>query len=255
MSNTAPKKDEHPLANVLINVLIPVMVLSFLSKDPDLQPKPKPWHIGPVWAMVISLIMPIGYGLWFFIKKRKANFFSALGLVSVLLTGGLTIYLWNSDGSVKPNAGMLFGIKEALIPLILGVAVWTSHKRATPLIRVFLYNDTIFDIPKIEKRVDVLSADKRYEGILLGATRLFAASFMLSSAMNLALAQWFFRGFDPQAANALEEFNAIVGRLMGWGFAVIGLPILLFLYFTLRKLLSELRELTGFSDQELLLPR
>ena len=55
---------------------------------------------------------PIGYGLWFFLKTRRANFFSALGLVSVLLTGGLTLYLWNDDGSVKANAGLLFGIKE-----------------------------------------------------------------------------------------------------------------------------------------------
>ncbi|MDX1679644.1 MAG: VC0807 family protein [Akkermansiaceae bacterium] len=255
MSKKPENQDEHPLANILVNVLIPVVVLSFLSKDPELQSDPKPWHIGPLWAMVLALVLPIGYGVHFAIKQRKVNFFSALGLVSVLLTGGLTLHLWNGDGSVKDNAGLLFGIKEAMIPLVLGVAVLMSHRRSTPLIRVFLYNDSLFDIAKIEKRVDELGAEEEYEGIIRGATRLFATSFFLSALMNLGLAQWFFRDFDPGSAKALEEFNSIVGRIMGWGFAVIGVPILVFLFLTLRKLMKDLRRLTGFKDEELMLPR
>jgi len=255
MSRKPPAKDEHPLANILVNVIIPVVVLSFLSKDASLQEHPKPWHIGPLWAMIIALALPIGYGIWFFIKTRRANFFSALGLVSVLLTGGLTLHLWNGDGTVKANAGLLFGIKEALIPLMLGVAVLMSHRRATPMIRVFLYNDSLFDIAKIEGRIQELGEGESYDRILLGATRLFATSFFLSALMNLGLAQWFFRDFDPDSAKALEEFNSIVGRIMGWGFAVIGVPILVFLILTLRKLMQGLRKLTGFKDEELLMPR
>lgn len=250
---------DHPLANILINVIIPVLILSYLSKDPVLQEKlgkiAKPWHIGPLRAMILALALPLGYGAWHYIKTRKGNFFSALGLVSVLLSGGLTLYLWNRNGSVKPNAGFLFGIKEALIPLVLGIAILASHRSATPLIRVFLYNDTIFDIPKIETRVAEISGQGEYDRILLGATKLFATSFFLSSLMNLCLAQWFFRGFDSHAIDALEKFNEIMGRIMGWGFAVIGVPILIFLFFTLRRLLKGLEQLTGFKDDELMLPR
>jgi hypothetical protein len=90
---------------------------------------------------------------------------------------------------------------------------------------------------------------------LLGATRLFAASFFLSSLMNLGLAQWFFRGFDEKAINALEVYNGIVAQITGWGFAVIGIPILVFLFFTLMRLLAGLRRLTGLQDNELMLPR
>jgi len=220
MSDKKPPQ-ENPLANILINVIIPVLVLSYLSKDPDLQEKlgkiARPWHIGPLKAMILALVLPLGYGLWFFLKTRKGNFFSALGLVSVLLSGGLTLYLWNLDGTVKPNAGLLFGIKEALIPLVLGVAILTSHRSASPLIRVFLYNDSIFDIPKIEKRVTEISQQVPYEKVLLGATRLFAGSFFLSSLMNLGLAQWFFLGFDATAIDALEKYNAIIGKVTGWG--------------------------------------
>jgi hypothetical protein len=250
---------EHPLANILINVIIPVLILSYLSKDPDLQAKlgkvARHWHIGPLKAMGLALLLPLGYGAWHYWKTRKGNFFSALGLVSVLLSGGLTVYLWNQNGTVKPNAGLLFGLKEALIPLVLGVAILTSHRSTTPLIRVFLYNDTIFDIPKIENRVAEISGQGEYDKLLLGATRLFATSFFLSALMNLGLAQWFFRGFDATAIDALEKYNAIIAQVTGWGFAVIGVPILIFLFFTLRSLLKGLQKITGFKDEELMLPR
>jgi hypothetical protein len=258
MSGKKPPQ-EHPLANILINVIVPVLILSFLSKDPALQEKlgkiAQPWHLGPLKAMLLALILPLGYGAWHFLKTRKGNFFSALGLISVLLSGGLTFYLWNQDGTVKPNAGLLFGIKEALIPLVLGIAILTSHRSASPLIRVFLYNDSIFNIPKIETRVAEISAQDAYHRLLLGATRLFAASFFLSALMNLGLAQWLFRGFDATAIDALENYNAIIARITGWGFAIIGVPILVFLFFTLRRLLKGLGALTGFKDEELMLPR
>ena len=250
---------EHPLANILINVIIPVLILSYLSKDPDLQAKlgkvARPWHIGPLKAMVIALALPLGYGAWHFIKTRKGNFFSALGLASVLLSGGLTVYLWNKDGTVKPNAGFLFGIKEALIPLVLGIAILVSQRTASPLIRVFLYTDSIFDIPKIENRIAEISGQAEYDKLLLGATRLFATSFFVSSLMNLGLAQWFFRGFNSTAVDALEKYNAIIASVTGWGFVVIGVPIIIFLFLTLRRLLKGLEALTGFKDDELMLPR
>ena len=102
---------EHPLANILINVLIPVLALSYLSKDPAMQDEAKLWHIGPLKALFVALVFPIGYGVWFFVKTRKMNFFSSLGFFSVLLTGGLTLFLWNKDGTVKEHAAVLFGLK------------------------------------------------------------------------------------------------------------------------------------------------
>lgn len=252
-------KQEHPLANILINVLIPVMVLSYLSKDPEIQAKlgksVKPWHIGPLWAMIIALIPPFAYGVWHFVKTKHANAFSALGFVSVLLTGGLTLYLWNADGSVKPNAGLLFGIKEASIPLVLAFAILASHKSASPLIRVFLYNDSIFDIPRIELRVAERGLEEGYSRLMLQATQFFAGSFILSAAMNLGLAMWFFRGFDSTAMDALEKYNGIIAKLTGWSFAVIGLPVLVILFLILMRLLKGLRELTGMDDKELMHPR
>lgn len=250
---------EHPLANIFINVLIPVLALSYLSKDPELQQSlgkaVRPWHIGPVKALVVALALPLGYGIWHFVKTRKPNFFSGLGLVSVLLTGGLTIFLWNKDGTVKPHADVLFGLKEASIPFILGLAVIGSHFTSSPLLRVFLYSDSIFDIPKIERRVDEINARDSYQKILFQATVMFAASFFISTVLNFGLSLYFLGDLDHAAANARELYNARVAKLTGWGFAVIGVPILIFLFFTLRRLLKGLGSLTGFKDDELMLPR
>ena len=256
---TKSNSSDHALANILLNVIIPVAILSFLSKDPALQEQlhrvAKPWHIGPVKALVVALSFPTCYGIWHFAKTRKANLFSMIGLISVLLSGCLTLYLWNKNGTVKPHAGFLFGLKEASIPFILGIAILASERSATPLIRVFLYNDTIFDIPKIEARIAELSAQSTYESLLRGATRLFATSFFLSSLMNLCLTRWFFRGFNATAIDALETYNSLIAKVTGWAFAVVGVPIVIFLFLTLRQLLKSLGKLTGFTDEEMMLPR
>lgn len=250
---------EHPLANVLVNVLIPVLALSYLSKDPEFQraigKAVQPWHIGPVKALMVALAFPIAYGIRHFIKTRKANFFSALGLFSVLLTGGLTIFLWNEDGTIKPNGDVLFGLKEASIPLILGIAVIGSHFTSTPLIRTFLYSDTMFDTARIEKEIDAHNARQDYVKIIFQATLLFAASFFISALLNFGLAVHFLGDLDPSAPNARVLYNGQVAKLTGWGFAVIGLPMLIFLFITLRRMITQLSRLTGLKEEEIMLPR
>jgi hypothetical protein len=256
---TEKNHQEHPLANVLLNVLIPVLALSYLSKDPEFQraigKTVQPWHIGPVKALIVALAFPIAYGIRHFIKTRQANFFSGLGLISVLLTGGLTIFLWNKDGSIKPNADVLFGLKEASIPFILGVAVIGSHFTSNPLFRAFLYSDTMFDINRIEKEVDAKNARVEYGKIIFQATLLFAASFFISTLLNFGLALHFLGDLDHTAVNAREQYNEQVAKLTGWGFAVIGLPILVFLFITLRRMITRLSRLTGLKEEEIMLPR
>ena len=251
--NSKPAQ-EHPLANILINVLIPVLALSYLSKEPGTA-ESKLWHIGPLYALFIALAFPFVYGIWFFAKTRKMNFFSGIGLFSVMLTGGLTLFLWNKDGTVKEHAAVLFGLKEASIPFVLGFAVIASHWSKTPLLRTFLYSDSIFDIIKIESKVTELGKQVDYQKVLLSATILFGMSFFISTILNFGLAMYFLGDLDHTAANAREIYNEKVAAVTGWGFVIIGVPIMVFLFFTLRKLLSGLRELTGFKDDELMMPR
>ena len=255
----AQPPQENPLTNILVNVIIPVLALSYLSKDPALQEQVgkavRPWHLGPAKAMIIALALPIGYGIWYFVRHRSANFFSILGLVSVLLTGGLTLYLWNKDGSIKPHAAELFGLKEASILLVLGIAIFVSHWTKTPLLNAFLYSPQIFDLKRIEKAVKERDEHDRYRRLLFTSTIIFAASFLISTVANFFLAQYFLGGIDTEAADALEQYNKGVAKLTGWGFAVIGLPILVLLFFLLWFLLKGLRKITGLENEEIMLPR
>ncbi len=241
---------ENPLYNILINVILPVLALSHLSKEEG-----KFWHIGPFNAMIVALLPPLLYGIYHFWKTKKANIFSILGLVSVLLTGLLTIYLWNQDGTVKPNAGLLFGIKEASIPFMLGLAVILSRNSKTPLLQAFLYSDSLFNIATIEKTVAEKNNQSAYQKLITQCTWIFAGSFVISTILNLLLAMYFLGSLDHTAANAREIYNEKVAKITGWGFLVVGAPLLIILFFTFLHLTRGLTRLTGMKQEDLLLPR
>jgi len=255
----AKPPQESPLTNILVNVILPVLALSHLSKDPVLQEKLEKavhfWHIGPGKAMIVALAFPIGYGIWFFLKHRRTNFFSLVGLGSVILTGGLTLYLWNADGTIKPNAAQLFGIKEASIPLVLGSAIFLSHWTRSPLLNIFLYSPQVFDIKRIEKEVRERDAMVPYGKLLFSSTIIFSCSFLISTVLNYFVAQYFLADINTQAEDALTLYNEAISKLNLWGFVVIGVPILVVLSIIMLRLVKGLRKLTGLETEEVLLPR
>ena len=244
-------QEENPLVNILVNVLLPTIILAQLSKVDG-----KFYHIGPAWAMCVALSLPIGYGLWHWLQHKALNVFSCVGLGAILLTGLITIYLWYDESS-KPHVALIFGIKEALQPLILGSLFIITHKTATPLFNTFLYNDALFDIPRIEKAVKTEEKQDEYKKMKWNCTLFFFGSFLISAVLNLALAIYFFRDLSPDLADGTwkTEYNEIVGKITGWGFAVIGAPFLIVMIVLLIFLLKSLRKHTGLSNDEILIPR
>jgi hypothetical protein len=238
-------KQENPLTNIMVNVLIPVVALSVLSKETG-----KPWHIGPLYGMIVAVAFPLCYGFYDLITKRKVNFFSVLGVISVLLTGGITIYVWKGIDGVADNAATLFAIKEACIPIVFGVTILASHWTTRPLVRVFLYTPEIFDIPRIEKKVHANDHQPRYEQILFQTTLIMSASFFISALANYFLAQHFLAG---QATRV--EYNAAIGKLTGWGFLVIGVPCLALWMFALFRLIRSIKSMTGLDTDSIMVPR
>ena len=69
--------------------------------------------------------------------------------------------------------------------------------------------------------------------------------------MNYFLAMYFLEGSTTSQA----EFNKGVAKLTGWGFAAIGIPMMIFLMATMWMLVSGLKTLTGMDHKEILLPR
>lgn len=246
-------KEDSPLINIIINVLLPVLVLTHMSKDGLSGEEVKPWHVGPHKALLIALILPLGYGIWHFVKTKQFNLFSAVGLLSVLLTGGVTLYLWNEDGSVKSDAAFWFGLKEAVQPLILGTCFLVSHYTKKPLFREFIYSDGIFDIGRIEKAVQDGGQRSSYDQVIYRNTLLFCGSFVLSAVLNMILANYFLGSLDFDASNARELYNVAVGKITGWGFAVIGIPLMVIAGYIIFKHAKDLQRLTGLEKEDVLL--
>ena len=242
---TKRKEEENPLLNIFVNVLLPIVALSQLSKSEG-----KFWHIGPEYGMTVAVAFPFLYGLLFFFKNKKFNFYSILGIVSVLLTGFITIHVWNEDGSVKDNADLLFAIKEAAVPLMLGAAMLYSHKTKNPLIDVFFLNPDIFDIKRIEDTAKEKGTFEDYLAFRLKLTWLFASSFLLSSVMNFFLAMHLLDG-----ANDKESYNIGVSKVMGIGYLVIGIPLMVIMIGCLFYLIRTISRLTGLTREEFMMPR
>ena len=70
--------------------------------------------MGPLWGLLVALVFPIGYGIYDLIQRKKTNFLSILGFISVLCSGGLAL---------AQVGGFWFAVKDALLPTIIGVAV------------------------------------------------------------------------------------------------------------------------------------
>jgi len=239
--------------NIMINVLLPVIVLSKMSKDPALVEEIQPWHLGPQKALFIALVIPLAYGIFHFIKTRKFNLFSAIGIFSILVTGGVTLYLWNPDGTVKPDAALWFGLKEAIQPLILGGVVLASHRTTGPLFREFIYNESIFDLSRIESKIKELGKENEYNQVIFQNTLVFCGSFVISAIMNLILAYYFLGSLDYSSDNAQQLYNESVAKITGWGYVVIGLPLLGISAYIIFKHIKDLQKLTGLEREEVTL--
>lgn len=223
---TAPKK-ENMLINILMNIVIPSLILTKLSG---------PTYLGPVWGLVAALAFPIAYGLRDFITNRKINFFSGLGIVSVLLTGGIGILKLPTE---------YYAIKEAAIPAIIGLIVLLSTKTRFPLVKTFIYNDTILNVDKIAAALEEHKKTDLFEKTLRLGSYLISGSFFLSSTLNYILAK-----IIVKSPAGTEAFNIEVGEMNFYSFPVIAVPSMIIMVGTLMYIFRSIRLLTGLTFEE-----
>ena len=227
-ANAAPQR-ESLLLNLGLNIVAPSLVLSKLS-TPD--------ALGPGAALLVALAFPLGYGAWDFYRRGKYNLFSVLGLVSVALTGGISLL------RLPPS---YLAVKEAAIPGLLGIAVLLSLKTRWPLVRSLLFNDAVLDTGRIERALAARDASASFELAMVRATWLLAGSFFLSSALNYLLASTV-----VTAAAGSVEYNEQLGKLTALSYPLIALPATLVTAAALFYLFRRLTQLTGLGFEELL---
>ena len=224
-----PAKSESLLANLLLNIIIPALILSKLSGAD---------YLGTKWAIVVALAFPLGYGLKDLIGNGKVNFYSALGIVSIMLTGGI--------GLLELDAEYM-AIKEATIPGILGLATVGSLYTRWPLVRTFVYNDKLFATEKIAAGLAFKGTERAFERTLTTASWMIAGSFFVSSALNYGLAKYMLK--SPPGT---EAFNQELGAMTAWSYLVIVVPSMIIFASALFYLIRRLTSLTGLSFEEML---
>ncbi len=224
-----PAKKEHPLAGLLLNIVIPVAILSFLGKER---------YLGPLWALVVAVAFPVGYGIRRIARERKVDPMSVIGLASVLLTGIFGLL------RLPPE---WIACKEAAIPFLIGLAVVVSLKTPFPLIRKLLLTDALFDLNVLHQALREAGNEARFERRLVGLSWGFAGAMFLSSGLSYALAKIVLKS-EP----GTEAYTAELGRMTGLSNVVVLIPVLAVMFIVFNALFNTLAELTGRKLDDLL---
>ena len=226
--NNKAQKPGSMLANLAFNIIIPTLILTKLSSED---------YLGPVYSIVVALSFPIIYGLKDYVQTKKANFFSALGILSVVLTGGISLL------QLDPQ---YIAIKEAAIPACFGLATLFSIRTRYPLVKTFLYNDQILQIQKVKNCLQQYDNEQEFERKLANASFMVAGSFFLSSVLNYILAKVILVS-EPGTVEFTEE----LGKMTALSFPVIALPSTIVLMAALYYLLHHIQKLTHLKAEDI----
>lgn len=234
MSNPHSKTPTHkprPWIDLLVSIVIPSVILMKFSGDE---------YLGSTWALIIGLAFPLGWGLFELVRYRKYNFIAVLGIISVGLTGGI--------GLMELDAQWL-AIKEAAVPLVIGLAVLVSTRTQYPLVRTLLYNPSVLDVDKIRESLVRHDNEAEFESRLLTASYLFSGTFFFSSAMNYILAKWI-----VTSPSGTQAFNEELGRMTLVSYPMIAIPSMIMMIAIFYYLWRTIRRLTGFTLEEVMSP-
>lgn len=253
MTDPSPSKTkrENIWLNLGLNVLLPSILLTkgqvWLERAaaaiPRLQSALERLEVAGVKisavVLVIALAFPVIYGIYDFAVRRKYNFFSVLGFVSVLISGGIGLLELNKDW---------VAVKEAAIPALFAIAVLVSLKTPFPLVRTFLFSPEIFDVPKIETALVEKQKQQPFEQLMSRCTMMLSGSFLLSAVLNYALAKYFIR-----SPTGTDEFTVELGKMGFWSWPVITLPSMVIMFFILNQLINGIHKYTGFELEDVML--
>lgn len=227
-AETAPKKkQENSFLNIALNVIIPSVILTKFSSDE---------HLGQVYSLIIALSFPIGYGAYDYFKQKKVNFFSALGLFSVIMTGGIGLFNLNRDWMVA---------KETLIPFFMGIAVIISQYTSKPLVKTFL--GQMIDIELIDKSFKEHGHNGLFEKNLKIASLCLGGTFFVSALLNYILAIKILVG-EPGTV----EFNESLGKMTALSFPVISVPMVIMVGLIIAYLVMTIKKNTNLEIESIL---
>ena len=227
------KPQKNPILEIFINVLIPVILLNYLSKAID-----------PRIALVVALSVPLGYGVYTYIKSKHKNIFSIFGFVNILLTGGLALVTFE---------GMWFVVKETALPLLLGVVVLLTRFMKRTAFSWMFWNEYIFNTEFLEEKLEEKNNKLKFQKHLKVCNDLFGLSFFVSAILNFLLARNVFKAL-PEGLDNLKKQELLNEQIadMTWkSQIVIVVPLMVIGMLTLGYFIMKMLKHTGLEVKDI----
>ncbi len=225
----SPGKKANPLIELAITIVVPALILMKLSSEQ---------RLGTLPALLLALSLPLGWGLWEAVARRKISWMSVLGVVSTLLTGGI--------GLLALDARWL-AVKEAAVPGLIGLVILASTWTRTPLIRMLVFNASLFDLDRVNQALDKNNSHAAFEQRLRTGTVLLAGTFFFSAVANYLLAR-----YVVNSPAGTQAFNEELGRLTLLSYPVIALPSMAMMMALMFWLAHGAKKLTGLDLGDML---
>jgi hypothetical protein len=231
------QNSKNQLFNLAFNIILPVIILNQLGK--------KLGEDGPLVALIIALSLPIGYAIYEYLKIKKLNIFSVLGVINILLTGGLALF---------QVEGIWFAVKEAMFPLVIGLGVLYSAFTTKPLINILIFNENILKVDQIKMKLEEFGTSEVFVKELKKSTIYLSFSFFMSAILNFGLAVYIFVEI-PKTITKIDQaviLNEQIAKMTWMSYIVILIPSLIFMGLIFYHLSKAIEKNTGLKFDEIM---
>ncbi len=223
------KKKESPLVSLLVSIVIPAIILSKFSTEE---------YLGILPGFLVALAFPVGYAIYNLLIRKETGFIAIIGFVSIFLTGIIGVFEFPTEW---------LAVKEAAVPLLIGIAVIVSLKTPYPLVKKLLFNEELLDLKLIDQKLKENDNVFEIEKVLVKSTFMVAGSFLLSAFLNFFLTKYIV--VSPAGTAA---FNEELGTLTAISYPAIALPSTAVMFVALYYIFKQITKLTGLSFDEIL---
>lgn len=229
MNSNKNNSKNSQFVSLLFNIVIPAIILTKFSSEK---------YLGPMYGLIVALSFPLLCGVYELVIQKRKDFISVVGFIGILLSGTISLLKFPPQW---------IAVKEASIPLLIGIIILISTRTSWQLINKIFYNRELLDIDRIESLLITESMRSRLKTILSVANMLLACSFFFSAALNFLLAKTIVHSMP-----GTQQFNEELGRMSVLSFPVIAVPSMIFMIFILWYVFSSLKKLTHLTSSEIM---
>tara|TARA_B100000073_G_scaffold287851_2_gene249818 strand:+ start:3713 stop:4471 length:759 start_codon:yes stop_codon:yes gene_type:complete len=242
---------ENIFLSLFCNIMVPVIFLKrgrgwiekYFSLDTETNGLFNTFILANIDSVVffVAILFPFTYFIFDLLTRKNINMISILGFINVLLNGGIGIF-----GSALGLSKTWFIVKEGAIPFLIGTVLLIMTKYQKDKFNKFILNDMIFDVTKINNRVEG-DLNLEFERSLKNAGYYFIIGFFISSLIQFILASLIVVS-DPGD----PAFNEQVSTMTWVSYLAVLVPTILIIGKGYLQLIKDLEAITNLKKEDFL---